>query len=289
MTVERDGLAVEIGGPRQRSVLAVLVLARGRVVPLDRLIDLVYEGDPPPSAVGSMQAYVSALRRMLEPDRPPRAPGQVLVSSAPGYAVRLPEEEVDAWRFETLVAQARRAMTEGQWERARHLLREGLSLWRGDLLSDLPTSLLRPERTRLEEARVVAESDAARVERARGRVEAAAARLTGLAASTPLREPLWELYALALYRAGRQAEALAVCGGGGGTPREGPRPDPGSAIANLETAMLRQDPSLDGRVPVQSGGGSDLAEAPDDSEPGTEPFVGRDRAMSVLAGRAKNP
>src|SRR3954449_9402394 len=219
MTVERDGLAVEIGGPRQRSVLAVLVLARGHVVPLDRLIDLVYEGDPPPSAVGSMQAYVSALRRVLEPDRPPRSPGQILVSSAPGYAVQLPEEAVDVWRFETLVAQGRRAMSEGQWEEAGHLLREALSLWRGDLLSDLPTSLLRPERTRMEEARIVAESDAARVELTLGRAEdarreepriaaevyaewlersrggggAPPPRPPGLAASTPLREPLWEL------------------------------------------------------------------------------------------------
>src|SRR4051794_33656403 len=150
MSLERDGLAVEVGGPRQRSVLAVLVLARGRVVSLDRLIDLVHEGDPPPSAVGSMQAYISALRRVLEPDRPARSPGRVLVSNPPGYAVRLSEDQVDAWRFESFLARGRQAMSERQWEMAGHLLRDGLSLWRGDLLSDLPSSLLRPERTRLE-------------------------------------------------------------------------------------------------------------------------------------------
>src|SRR3954452_11999327 len=90
MTVERGGLAVEIGGPRQRSVLAVLVLARGRVVSLDRLIDAVYDGDPPPSAVGSMQAYVSGLRRALEPGRPPRAPARILVSAARGTRCSCP-------------------------------------------------------------------------------------------------------------------------------------------------------------------------------------------------------
>jgi DNA-binding SARP family transcriptional activator len=74
LVVERDGREVDLGGPRQRSVLAALLLAHGRPVSLDRLIDVVYEGDPPPSAVGSMQAYISLLRRGLEPDRAPREP-----------------------------------------------------------------------------------------------------------------------------------------------------------------------------------------------------------------------
>ena len=107
-TIEASG-SVEVpdlGGPRQRSVLALLLVARGQVVSVDRLVEDLWNGEPPPRAIGALQAYVSHLRRSLEPQRAPRTPASVLVSEPPGYAVRLPTAAVDAWRFESLVRRA---------------------------------------------------------------------------------------------------------------------------------------------------------------------------------------
>src|SRR5262245_47649373 len=97
------GLPVDLGGPRQRAVLALLLVARGAVVSIDRLADDLWHGEAPPRAIAALQVYVSHLRRALEPDREPRAPATVLVTAPPGYALRLPAESVDAWRFEDLV------------------------------------------------------------------------------------------------------------------------------------------------------------------------------------------
>ncbi|RFU38998.1 transcriptional regulator, partial [Actinomadura logoneensis] len=115
--VEVDGAAVPLGGPRQRGVLALLVAARGQVVPVDRMIEDLWRGEPPSRALTSLQAYVSNLRRLLEPGRPPRAPARLLVSAPPGYALRLPPESVDAWRFEELLDRAR-AVTDPRAARA---------------------------------------------------------------------------------------------------------------------------------------------------------------------------
>lgn len=104
--VQVDGRPVELGGPRQRAVLGMLVAARRGVVSTDRLIEDLWRGQPPPSATASLQAYVSKLRRLLEPGRSPRAPARLLVSAPPGYVLRVRDEQVDAWRFEGLVRQA---------------------------------------------------------------------------------------------------------------------------------------------------------------------------------------
>ncbi|MGW2313480.1 AfsR/SARP family transcriptional regulator, partial [Actinomadura luteofluorescens] len=97
---EVAGSAADLGGHRQRSVLARLVAARGRMVPADRLVDDLWAGTAPPRAAGGLQSFVSHLRRALEPDRPPRTPARVLVTEPPGYALRLPDGAVDAWRFD---------------------------------------------------------------------------------------------------------------------------------------------------------------------------------------------
>ena len=107
LEAEIDGTRADLGGPLQRAVLALLLMEHGRVVSVDRLIDQLWRGEPPPRAIASLQAYVSNLRRILEPGRAPRARPQVLVSAPPGYALRLPDEAVDAWRFESLLAAAR--------------------------------------------------------------------------------------------------------------------------------------------------------------------------------------
>src|SRR5262249_43523833 len=108
----------------------LLLMERGRVVSVDRMIDQLWRGEPPPRAIASLQAYVSNLRRILEPRRAPRAQALILVSVPPGYALGLPDEAVDAWRFESLLAAAR-SDAPGQPERARHDLEQALALWRG--------------------------------------------------------------------------------------------------------------------------------------------------------------
>ena len=127
---EVDGRPADPGGPRQRAVLALLLVGRGEVVSVDRMIEQLWRGEPPPRAIASLQAYVSNLRKLLEPDRPQRSPATLLVSRAPGYALRLPTESVDAWRFEDLLQQAQR-VAPGVPEKALDLVLEGLALWQG--------------------------------------------------------------------------------------------------------------------------------------------------------------
>src|SRR3954454_18828300 len=105
-TASLDGSELNLGGRRQRAVAALLLLARGDQVGTDRLLDALWDGAPPPSGSGSLQAYVSHLRRALEPARPARAPSTVLVSRGSGYALPVPDDGVDAWRFESLVDRA---------------------------------------------------------------------------------------------------------------------------------------------------------------------------------------
>src|ERR671917_2065696 len=100
------GLPADIGGPRQRAVLALLLVGRGEVVSVDRMIEQLWRGEPPPRAIASLQAYVSNLRRLLEPGRAQRSPAKLLVSAPPGYALRLPADAVDAWRFADAVRRA---------------------------------------------------------------------------------------------------------------------------------------------------------------------------------------
>ena len=107
LEAEVEGARADLGGPLQRAVLALLLMERGRVVSVDRMIDQLWRGEPPPRAIASLQAYVSNLRRILEPGRARRAQARILISAPPGYALRLPDEAVDAWRFESLLAAAR--------------------------------------------------------------------------------------------------------------------------------------------------------------------------------------
>ena len=108
LVATRDGAPLELGGPRQRGVLALLVLARGDVVPADRMIDALWGDATPPSATSALQAYVSHLRKRMEPDRGPRDRQSVIARHGPGYALRVDEDDVDAWRFERLLRQAGR-------------------------------------------------------------------------------------------------------------------------------------------------------------------------------------
>src|SRR6478736_4345276 len=112
--VERDGQQADLGPRLQRTLLAILLVDGGRVVPVDRLIDLLWRDGPPAAAIASVQAYVSQLRRALEPDRPGRAPARVLVTQDPGYVLRIADDQVDALRFQALVRRAHNNLAGGQ-------------------------------------------------------------------------------------------------------------------------------------------------------------------------------
>ncbi|GIF72824.1 SARP family transcriptional regulator [Asanoa siamensis] len=222
---DAGGAPVDLRGPRHRAVLARLVAAGGRVVPVDTLVDDLWQA-PPAGAVSALRTFVAALRRALEPDRPPRTPARVLVTEGPGYALRLPREAVDAWRFEVAVA-------------AGADVTEALRWWRGPAYAGLDEPWAAAERARLEELRLHAVELRATELIAAGRAADAVADLDAHVTAHPWRETAWRLLAEALWRADRQADALAVLRRAGDLLRDQLGLDPGPALRQLEAEILR--------------------------------------------------
>src|SRR5215471_7404511 len=133
--VNQDGRELDLGPRLQRALLAILVVEAGHVVPVDRLLDLLWREEPPAAAIASVQAYVSQLRRVLEPGRPARAPARVLVTRDPGYLLRAADDQVDALRFGVLARQGHEDLAGGRAAAAAAGLAEALALWRGDPLA----------------------------------------------------------------------------------------------------------------------------------------------------------
>lgn len=248
-----DGGPVHLGGPRHREVLARLVAAEGRMVTTDTLVDDLWP-DPPARAVGALRTFVAALRRALEPDRPPRDPPRVIVTEGPGYVLRLPREDVDVHRFEDTLARARRdpgTVTD---------LGAALGAWRGPAYADVTGSVwARRERTRLEELRLEGVELRARIlldsasdaEGGAGLVAELGAHVAG----HPWREPAWGLLARALYRAGRRADALATLRRARTTLVDRLGLDPGADLQRLETDILNGAVSLGGARSAWTGPG----------------------------------
>ncbi|MFC5908672.1 BTAD domain-containing putative transcriptional regulator [Streptacidiphilus monticola] len=228
-----DGTPVDLGGPRHREVLARLVAAGGRMVPTDTLVDDLWAA-PPERAVGALRTFVAALRRSLEPDRPPRTPPRVLVTEGPGYALRLPRESVDAHRFEDVLARARRA------SRAPADLDAALASWRGPAYADVTGSTwAQRERARLEELRLEAVELRARLLLDAGSGAELVAELGAHVTEHPWREPAWGLLARALHRAGRQADALATLRRARTMLVDQLGLDPGAELQRLERDILQ--------------------------------------------------
>ncbi|MFE6594832.1 BTAD domain-containing putative transcriptional regulator [Streptomyces sp. NPDC057781] len=241
VTAERAGAALALKGPRHRAVLARLLLARRRVVPLARLVDDLWD-EPPPRAVGAVRTFVGDLRRALEPDRPPRAPARLLVTEGPGYALRAAPEAVDAWRFEAAVAQADRLPA----AQAPDRLRAALGEWRGPAYAEVSgAEWARGERSRLTELRLRAVERHAELLVELGRAAEAVPDLDAHLTEHPWREEAWRLLALALYRTGRQADALAVLHRARALLAGQLGVDPGPRLRRLEAGILAQDPGLD--------------------------------------------
>ncbi|MBO3750425.1 winged helix-turn-helix domain-containing protein [Streptosporangiaceae bacterium NEAU-GS5] len=244
LRVEVADRAVGLGGPRQRAVLALLLIARGRIVSAERILSEVWEGSRPPSMT-TLHGYVSELRRALEPQRAPGETARLLVREGAGYALRTPPAAVDAERFADLAARGRRALDGDDPEHAADLLGQALALWRGPAYADFDRSAFAvPDATRLEDLRAAVREDRLAAVIAAGRHAEAAGELEALVAEQPLRERGWELLVLALYRSGRQADALAALRRVRRLLADELGIDPGRGLRELEAAVLGQDPRL---------------------------------------------
>jgi ABC-type transport system substrate-binding protein/DNA-binding SARP family transcriptional activator len=246
LEVCRSGRAVPLGGPRQRAVLALLLLEANRVVSLDRLAEDVWGGHPPDGWVTTVQIYVSHLRQALEPGRARGAAGEVLVTRNPGYLLRVNGEQLDAARFQDGFAAGRAALEAGRPAEAADTLRTALGLWRSGVLADLADyAFTRPEAARLEELRLAAVEARVDADLALGRHDALAAELDQLAGEHPLRERPHGQLILALYRCGRQGDALAAYRRARDLLAGELGIDPAEPLRRLHASVLAQDPALD--------------------------------------------
>ncbi|MFI6575341.1 BTAD domain-containing putative transcriptional regulator [Nocardiopsis sp. NPDC050513] len=237
---------VRLKGARHRAVLGRLLVARGRVVPVERLVDDLWD-DPPGGAVGAIRTFVGELRRALEPDRPPRAPARLLVTVGPGYALRTPPESVDAGRFETGLAASEHLLEAGDETAALVRIDASLNLWRGPAYAGFADAdWARADAARLGELRLIAEDVLARTLLALGRAAEAVPDLEARAMGHPWREETWRLLTLALYRSGRQGDALATLRRARAVLAEELGVDPGPDLRRLETDVLAQAPHLEG-------------------------------------------
>jgi DNA-binding SARP family transcriptional activator len=242
--VRADGGSIDLGTPKQRAVLAILLLECGRVVSTDRLLELVW-GDSTVSAA-SLQSYVSNLRRALEPARQPRQPATVLVTEPPGYRVAAPRSAVDLFRFEDLVAEGGDLLRAGDARAALAVTDRALSLWNGPPLPELGDEpYVVATGARLAGLRVTALEIAAQSRLDLGDHLGAIGILEGPVAEHPLNERLHGLLALGLYRAARQADALRVVGRCRRALADTAGLDPGPELRALESDLLAQQANLD--------------------------------------------
>lgn len=273
----RDGAEIDLGPGKQRAVLAVLLLNANRPTPTARIIDAVWADDPPENGVNVVQKYIAGLRRALEPGRSPRTPGQLLALTEAGYTLHAPPGSLDAEAFRDHVARAHTARSTGCPADAAGHLETALALWHDDPLAGLRGPFFDTARDRLAEERAAAFEEYAQIGLDLGHHDRLVPELGRLVAEFPLREQLRYLLILALYRCGRQAEALAAYQDARRFMNEEFGADPGERLQQLHLAILRSDrtlapePAVDGRPPATlsptpgqvrtPGGASDRAAA----------------------------
>jgi predicted ATPase/DNA-binding SARP family transcriptional activator len=233
--VVRSGREVGLGGPRPRAVLALLVLEAGRVVPAGRLVEEVWRGSPPPGAAKTLRSYVSRLRALLRPEA-------ALAARGGGYLLSVDPDLVDAVRFERLAGAGQAALSAGEAAAAANRFRQALGLWRGRALADVcEVEQLAREAARLEELRLAAVEGRIEADIALGLHAEVTGELESLVGGYPLRERLWRLLVLALYRAERQADALAAYRRARDMLATELGLEPGEELRRLEQEVLRQE------------------------------------------------
>ncbi len=263
------GRPVALGGIKQRALLAALLLDANSVVSTGRLTEALWGEDAPATAGKTLQVYVSRLRHELEGTN--GAGSGRLITRAPGYALEVAPDEVDLFRFERLVEEARESLRAGHAAEAAEQLRTALALWRGPALADLDLEPVgRLAAPRLEEARLAALEDRIDADLANGRASELVGELRGLVDDHPLRERLRAQQMLALYRTGRQADALSAFQDARRRLVGELGLEPGARLQELERQILDQDPALQLRGKRRA--------------PGPEPRIRR-RTL-VLAGAA---
>ncbi|MEV4002392.1 BTAD domain-containing putative transcriptional regulator [Actinomadura sp. NPDC049753] len=265
LEVARDGVRVPIGAGRQRSILAALLIDAGRIVSVDALARRLWGEDPPRGARNAVQNYVLRLRRTLGPD--------VVVTDRRGYMIKVPPDAVDARRFDALVRQGAAASSAGDHERAAELLGEALALWRGEPLADLPAEQFQDVVPALSERHLAAQERWIDAVMQCGRPADVLPELRRLTGRHPFRERFWAQLMLALYRCGRQGEALERYREVSRHLAEELGIDPGDELRTLHRRILASAPELAAtRRPSPGGGGHLPAE--------TTSFVGRERELA---------
>jgi DNA-binding SARP family transcriptional activator len=239
LTVSHDGQAITLGGAKQRVILAMLLLNPGRTVSVDRLIDGIWADAAPPGVTNTLQAHVSHLRRAL-------AVGDTSITTrAPGYLITVSSAQLDLLRFDELTRVAQERIAEGQHAAGAELLRSALDLWRGPALEDLgPGPFSDSARTYLEERRFGIINDRLELELQLGRDQVVIETCEMVLGSSPLRESLWEKLIVALYRSGRQSDALAKFRLCRAVLMDELGVEPMPRLRLLEQQILNQDPRL---------------------------------------------
>ncbi|HET7647517.1 MAG TPA: BTAD domain-containing putative transcriptional regulator [Gaiellaceae bacterium] len=250
LEVAAGGATVPLGGPRQRALLALLLIHRNEAVPAERILDALWEREPPRTAAQVVRVYVSHLRKLVGPE--------ALATVGNGYVLRVADEELDSACFEAMTARARALLEAGDAAAAVAAFDEALALWRGDPLPEVAyDDFARPEIARLVELRLTTVEDRHDAALAAGRGAELVASLEHLVASHPLRERLRAQLMLALYRAGRQADALNAYQEGRRALVDELGIEPGDTLRRLEGRILQQDPALIREIasprPAQAG------------------------------------
>ncbi|GAA0971324.1 transcriptional regulator AfsR [Acrocarpospora macrocephala] len=240
----RDEVELDLGTPLQRSILAMLLLREGRAVTPSEMIDAIWGEDAPPRALGALRTYVSRLRTVLEPDRSPRTPPELLTSVGRGYALRLAPDMLDLALFDRAVADAEASHRASATAEAAETLRSALALWTGEPLAGAVGPYADHQRDRLIERRLGVVETLMEHDLALGRHAGVVSELIALVAEHPLREQLRAQLMLAYYRNGRAAEALAVFTDTRHALIEELGIEPSAELADLHRRILAADPTL---------------------------------------------
>jgi DNA-binding SARP family transcriptional activator len=266
---------LRLGSIKHRMLLAKLLLHANQVVSTDELIEAVWGEEPPPTVRQSLQNHVAALRKAIEAGNGSAAP-RTLLTRDPGYLLRIDLEQLDLHRFQRLDRSGRQALSEGDPATAADLLRQALALWRGPALADVAasTGIAWPELIGVEELQLAAVEARIEADLALGRHHELVAELEALVRLHPLREHLHGQLMLALYRSGRQADALAAYRAARKTLVNELGIEPSVGLQRLEQAILAQDPALELLVPARPAGRPDADEGDRQADPGRDAPAG---------------